>query len=90
MKLINSKDLGINPKTGTIHVDNYVHFAKEDGNDFKVMCGVYHHTALYETYSTHGDYEKIRLCKKCLKISYNKGYDLVTTVIKMKLTNGGK
>ena len=84
MNLIPYYKLGINYKTNVIHADDW-DGTEEGQNNIITLCGKknkLNYTLLVNRFLLN----KVKLCKICLKISYKNGYDLVTTVIKMKLT----
>ena len=74
-----------------IHVDDYYSGNIMNKNPLYTLCGLSQDNnkvwpEKYSMFEKKDLNKKIKLCKKCLKISYKNGYDLVTTVIKMKLT----
>ncbi len=89
MKLIDLRNLGINGSM--IHVDDYYTDNIMNRNNLYTLCGLSQNknktwSENYGMLDKHDLLKKVKLCKKCLKISYKNGYDLVTTVIKRKLT----
>ena len=72
-----------------IHVDDFYIGKRKNKKSLRTLCGLAQLKIWPKDYGLLEKQDlnkKVKLCKKCLKISYKNGYDLVTTVIKMKLT----
>ena len=89
MKLIDFDNLGITEDTFMIHIDDYTWLGK--GGWLKTLCGMKQETDLwphsYGMLSKEHLNGKSIICKKCNKAASKKGYDIVTTLVHLKVSS---